>query len=139
MSMFRRRLMMGSKKSYMFYFPLIQMSAPLSNPSLTLAGPLSGFAQGKTYRIKFNFHVVAHRTTTTTAYVRIYISNQGAFSFKNLKLQLVPTTPGDYTYTGSVDTTVTADLTGATMLFGGRFDNNASDFIISELYISEVV
>ena len=139
MSMFRRRLMMGSKKSYMFYFPLIQMSATLSRPSLTLAGPLNGFVQGKTYRIKFNYHVVAHKTTTTTAYVRIYVSNQGAFSFKNLKLQLVPTTPGDYTYTGAVDTTVTADLAGTTMSFGGRFDNNASDFTIADLYISEVV
>lgn len=106
---------------------------------MIFAGPLSGFAQGKTYRIKFNFRVIAHRTTTTTAYLRIYVQNQGAFSFKNLKLQLVPTTPGDYTYTGSVDTTIVADLTGTTMSFGCRFDGNASDFTISELYISEVI
>lgn len=139
MSIFRRRLMMGKKKSsYMYHYPLIQQSSTVASPNMVFLSQITGFIQNKQYRIRMNYHVVAHRTNTNTAYARIYIVNAGAFAFVNLKLHLVPTTLGDYEFSGNIDTIVTATLTGNQLTLGGRFDGQASDFTLSELYIEEV-
>lgn len=139
MSKIRRILIaIASAVSYMYYFPLIQQSATASSPNLVFLNQLPGFENGKQYRIRMRYSVVAHRTTTTTAYVRLYIVNAGAFAFINLKLHMVPTTPGDYEYSGEIDTVITATLSGTVLTLGGRFDGNASDFTLTDIYIEKV-
>lgn len=139
MSFFRRRLMMGKKKTnYLYYYPLIQQSATAASPNMVFLSQIEGFTQNKQYRIRMNYYIKAYRTNTNTAYSRIYIVNAGAFSFVNLKLHQVPTTVGEYEYSGSIDTIITATLTGNYLTLGGRFDGQASDFTLTEIYIEEV-
>ena len=141
--MFRRRQMMVQiqeepEPEYMYYYPLIEQSSTVENPTMVFLTQLPNFVQGNRYRIRMHYRIIAHRTNITTAYARVYVVNAGAFAFQNLKLQLVPTEFGDYEYEGDIDTTVTSTLSGGFMSIGGRFDSQAADFTLTDLYIEDV-